>query len=147
MKSILFIIGLLISSTLFGKINTDISKQFVTIDDTLEAYITNLQIGDSVSYKTYLTSCISGDRHETMDSVCFYRDSLNLKAIYKNTLYTIDPNNLWKLRIIESKILALNMTTSTSYYNYIITYQETQILLGYGNKDSWEEIIQFIKNP
>ena len=147
MKSILFIIGLLISSTLFGtEINRDFSKQLIIIDDTVEAYITNLQIGDSVSYQTFRTSCLSGDLYETMDSVCFYRDSLNLKAIYKSTVYTIDPKDLWKLRLIESKILAIGTTSSTSYLNYILAYKGKKWLLGYGNTNSWEEIIHFLTN-
>ncbi|WP_107040388.1 hypothetical protein [Brumimicrobium mesophilum] len=143
MKSILFIISALISSTLFAECNTEAPSQ-QTIDDSSFTFILNLQIGDSVEYKTYLSSCLSGDRPETMDSVCFYRDSLNLKAIYKNTIYPINSDAFDDLQIIESKLLTIGTTSSTSYYNYIISYQGKQGLLGFGTKNTWNEIIHFI---
>lgn len=141
MKLTIAIFGILITSILNAR-ETNLHDK----EDTLNTYITNLQIGDSLSYKTFLTSCLTGDRYETMDSICFFRDSIALKAIYKNKLYIIQSVDLKKLNEIERKILMIGMTNSTSYYNYIIDYQNAQGLIGFGKKDIWEELIDLIIN-
>lgn len=138
MKTLLIIINLFVYTSLFANINRQ------SVDDSLQTYIAHLEIGDSVTYKTYLTSCLSGDRYSTMDSVCFYRDTIQLKAIYKNVLHLIEDKNVYELSKIEHKLLTIGATGSTSYYNYIIHYKGEQGLLGFGEKDSWNELIRFI---
>ena len=139
MKITIAIFGILITSILNAR-ETNLHDN----EDTLNTYISNLQIGDSVSYKTFLTSCLSGDRYEIMDSICFFRDSLDLQAIYKNKIYIIQSIDLKLLSEIENRILTVGMTSSTSFYNYIVDYQNEQGLLGFGEKAIWNELIHFI---
>lgn len=138
MKIVLTIITLSIYSSLSANFNQQAN------DDSSHTFIAHLVLGDSVSYKTYLTSCLSGNEYKTMDSIWFYRDAIQLKAIYKNTLYIIDRNQLEELSKIEYKFLTIGFSSSSSFYNYIITYKGEQGLLGFGMKDSWDELIRFI---
>jgi len=112
-------------------------------EDSMYTYIANLQIGDSISYKTFLTSCLSGERMETMDSICFYKDSLNLNVLYKNKVYIIDSIKLTKISKSELAILTIGDSShSTSFYNYILEYENQAVLLGFGDKSPWLKLIE-----
>lgn len=112
-------------------------------EDSIYTYIANLQIGDSISYKIFLTSCLSGDRMETMETICFYKDSLNLNGLYKNKVYIIDSVKLNKVSKSELRILRIGDSShSTSFYNYILEYENQAVLLGFGDKSPWLKLIE-----
>lgn len=131
--------------TLFCIISTSILKandlKKFSFEDSTNTIISKLQIGDSVSYKTYLNSCYSGELKETMDSICFFRDSLSLKALYKNYTYNIDSQKLEKISLQELKLLSIGTTQNTTYYYYIIEFQNGQGLLGTGEKTIWNNFV------
>lgn len=129
---------------LFFSFSVNASEQHKRFqEDSMYTYIANLQIGDSISYKTFLTSCLSGERMETMDSICFYKDSLNLNVRCKNKVYIIDSIKLTKISKSELGILTIGDSShSTSFYNYILEYENQAVLLGFGDKSPWLKLIE-----
>lgn len=139
MKKVLTIFGILF--TLFSQANSTVKKP---IGDTVYSIISNLNIGDTVTFKTYQANCLSGEQYQTLDSVYFYRDSLNLISICGNKKNIVEPEDLEKIKEIEVKMLTIGFTTKTSYYNYIIQFKNDLGLIGTGEINTWDELKNLI---
>ncbi len=139
----IFIIILSINSCYSNEVKNTYSK--IEINDSVNVSpIIKLGIGKSYYYKTYRTSCIAGDLMGIMDSVCIYRDSINVKIKYKNKDYTLDETKINAISQIELKILSVQNVASSSYLNYIIKDENNEGLLGSDDGNIWNELIKLI---
>lgn len=117
---------------------------FQVNEDSIFVEISNLHIGDTIEYSIIPTFCLSGNSNKTMDSIQFMRDGYSIKAIYKDKIYIIESDDLKKINEIETELLNIGISSSTFHYNYTISYPKSQVLVGTGNKDIWEKLINFI---
>jgi hypothetical protein len=115
------------------------------IDDSIDvSRIKKLRVGEQYFYITYRTSCLSGDLFESLDSVCIFRDSINVKIEYKNKVYSLDENKINAISLIELKILSVQNAASTTYLNYIFKEAKYEAFLGSDGGNIWDEIIELI---
>ena len=143
--TLILIIFLSINSCFSKEIKNTFSK--IEIDDSIDiSPIKKLRVGENYYYKTYRTSCLSGDLFETMDSVFIYRDSINVKIKYKDKIYSLDENKINDITQIELKILSIQNSTRTSYFNYILKEDENEGILGSDDGNIWHELIDLISN-
>ncbi|MCH2231682.1 MAG: hypothetical protein MK105_15210, partial [Crocinitomicaceae bacterium] len=70
-----------------------------------------------------------------------------LRAKYKAQIFEISTDLYDELSIIEHNLLKIGASSSrTSYYNYLLSYHGELFLIGWGEKNIWNEMVNIVSN-
>lgn len=100
-----------------------------------------LRDGDTIIYKNILISCMAGIRMETLDSIIFYRNESELKAIYRNINYSLNDLSMSRIVAIEKELWTARNSRSTGYYQYTYRNKSSEVLVHLGESIYWNRLI------